>query len=66
MPTIDVTRVDVQPNDCALTDPLTLSIDFTTDGDIKNGFWELSVCWNTRCWAYMHSSLSITHKRGIS
>eukprot|EP00698_Gefionella_okellyi_P006008 TRINITY_DN15458_c0_g1_i1.p1 TRINITY_DN15458_c0_g1~~TRINITY_DN15458_c0_g1_i1.p1 ORF type:complete len:150 (-),score=28.29 TRINITY_DN15458_c0_g1_i1:35-430(-) len=41
-PNINVSRLDAQPNNCPLTDPLTLEIDFSTDGLIQAGVWEIS------------------------
>ena len=40
-PTVNVTKIEVEPNDCALEDPLDLSIEFILDGEIMDAWWEI-------------------------
>eukprot|EP00003_Mantamonas_plastica_P019697 TRINITY_DN32011_c0_g1_i1.p1 TRINITY_DN32011_c0_g1~~TRINITY_DN32011_c0_g1_i1.p1 ORF type:complete len:131 (+),score=42.87 TRINITY_DN32011_c0_g1_i1:45-437(+) len=41
MPEITVTNIDILTNDCLLTDPLELNIDFTCNETIKGAVWEV-------------------------
>eukprot|EP00992_Anisonema_acinus_P009889 TRINITY_DN6087_c0_g1_i1.p3 TRINITY_DN6087_c0_g1~~TRINITY_DN6087_c0_g1_i1.p3 ORF type:complete len:144 (+),score=65.18 TRINITY_DN6087_c0_g1_i1:37-432(+) len=41
MATINVTKCEITPNDCPLTDPLSIAIEFTTDKDLDSGIWAL-------------------------
>ena len=45
MVNVEVTRVDASPNDCPLTDPLTLALDFSLDGALSGAKWKMCVCW---------------------
>ena len=40
-PTVSVTKIEVEPNDCALEDPLDLSIEFILDGEVTDAWWEI-------------------------
>lgn len=41
VPTIDVTRISVEPNNCTISERLDLELDFSTSDDITNGVWEV-------------------------
>jgi len=41
MAAITVTRCDISPNDCPITAPLDVAVEFTTDRPIKEGVWKL-------------------------
>jgi hypothetical protein len=42
-PMVNVTSIDVQPNNCDLRDPLDISIDFSLDRELPNAYWQIKV-----------------------
>ncbi|DBA92411.1 TPA: hypothetical protein ACH3X1_002649 [Trebouxia sp. C0004] len=40
-PTLSITGLQVTPNDCPLSDPLTLEVSFETDQPVKEAHWEV-------------------------
>mmetsp|Transcript_25569 Transcript_25569/g.35288 ORF Transcript_25569/g.35288 Transcript_25569/m.35288 type:complete len:134 (-) Transcript_25569:307-708(-) len=40
-PTIDLKSLDVSPNNCALSDPINLEMEFTSSEYIASGYWEI-------------------------
>ena len=40
---VHITSIDINPNRCLITDPLTLAVDFTLDEAVNEGVWEIKV-----------------------
>lgn len=41
LPVIDVTHVEVEPNNCNVSDELNLFVEFSSDSDIGEAYWEI-------------------------
>ncbi len=40
---VDIKAIDVSPNKCALSDPLSLTVDFSLDTSVRDAQWEIKV-----------------------
>ena len=43
VPVVNVTRIDISPNECPISDPLDLEIEFDVQGQLTNARWEIKV-----------------------
>jgi hypothetical protein len=40
---VNVTGIDISPNKCGLSDPLTLDVKFLLTKDVREGYWDIKV-----------------------
>ncbi len=42
-PTVEVSKIEVSPNQCEISSPITLKVEFTVDKPLANASWEIKV-----------------------